>query len=457
MSFSSLTFLCSFLPLAMLMYLGVPASLKKGVLVVLSLLFYAWGEPIYGIGLLVWIYSNHMFGSYIAKAHGKKRKVALFHGIVFHLFFLLYFKYYGGILSLVFHSSQFTMPAQPLGLSFILFSTLSFLIDVYRKEGTVGSLLDTACYISFFPKLIMGPIEPYRRFIKQIGKAQISWENIDKGAKLFVLGLAQKVILADTFHAMQDTLMTLPSSFLTSWQDAFTYTLQIYFDFQGYSMMAAGLACMLGYTLMKNFDDPYSAISIQDFWHRWHRSLSQWFRDYVYIPLGGSRVSAKRHIINLFVVWILTGLWHGSTLNFVIWGLYYGTLLVIEKYAGSYVKKHVPISIRKLLTFLLVVFGWVIFANTDIHQAGTQIATMLHLNGTSFYTEQGVFYLCSYLGYFLLGFALCSPSLRTMFLLQWRGKRYEAQVHFFGYLMLFILALCFIVSSGFQSFLYVQF
>lgn len=451
MNFSSLSFLCGFLPLLLVSYYVCPKTYQKHVSVFGSLLFYAWGEPIYVLGLCFLILCNHVLGKYLCSCTDRKRTSVLLQGISFNLFFLLYFKYYGIILSFLFPTRQLSLPAMPLGISFICFTCLSFLIDLYRKQGRVMSLMDTALYISFFPKLLMGPIEPYHRFQKQIDHVRVSMEGIDQGAKWFVIGLAQKLILANSFQTLHEALQPLPSTFLSSWLDAFAYTFQIYFDFNGYSYMAMGLAAMLGYHLMKNFDAPYQAESIQDFWRRWHRSLSGWFRDYIYIPLGGSRVSKRKHIRNLFIVWGLTGIWHGTSLNFLLWGLYYGCLLVGERYYGESYKKKVPYRFRKAITFLCVVFGWVIFANPDLSQLGNQLGSMLHVNGTAFATSDAYFYLFSYLGSFLLAIACLQPRF-----LHWLDS-FQGTLSTLLYFTLFILSLCFLLSNGFQSFLYVQF
>lgn len=457
MIFSSMSFLCSFLPITLVSIYLCPQSYKKILLVLLSLLFYAWGEPTYVVFLCIWIYANHVLGRYIDNRQSKQRKKALWIGIVCNLFFLLYFKYYGQLLSIFFSPVQFSMLPMPLGFSFITFTTLSFLIDVYRKQAKVLGILDTALYISFFPKLLMGPIEPYHRFIKQCNQISLTSKAFDQGVKWFILGLAQKAILADSFQALHEALQSVSTSFLSSWQDAFAYTLWIYFDFHGYSMMAMGIASMLGFSLMKNFDFPYSAVSIQDFWRRWHRSLSLWFRDYVYIPLGGSRVDKKRHILNLFIVWGLTGIWHGTSINFLLWGLYYGCLLTLELYTKKFYEKQFPKPIRKIITFLLVVIGWVIFANPDLDALWVQLTTMFAMKNGPLYTSEAMFYLTSYLGYFIIAFVCICPAIIYKLRTIGATYRYYDALTVLLYMLLFILSLCFIVSSGFQSFLYTQF
>ncbi|MEG2550531.1 MAG: MBOAT family O-acyltransferase, partial [Erysipelotrichaceae bacterium] len=329
MSFNSIYFLFTFLPCAFLLYYATPKRGKNVVLVLISLYFYGWGEPKYIILLLALILINYLIGLRIDYAKGLKRKRALIEALILNLFILVYFKYYGFMLDTIFtfipKFIQYHPLLMPLGISFFIFQIISYIFDVYNKKCDAShNLISFSLYVSFFPKLIMGPIEPYHSFEKQINHHPISAQRLDCGSKRFVIGLAQKVMLANVFASIITQMTNTSNTTIGAWLLTLTYTLQIYFDFCGYSNMAIGLANMFGFELMENFNYPYISKSISEFWRRWHISLGSFFKNYVYIPLGGNRVSKKVHIRNLMIVWLLTGLWHGASFNFIVWGIYYG-------------------------------------------------------------------------------------------------------------------------------------
>ncbi len=372
MVFSSMVFIFLFLPVTCLLYFLMPARNSRNiVLLCMSLLFYAWGEPVYLLLMFISIIFNWLIALPVGKTaetENKSRKVFLVSAIVFNLSFLFVFKYAGFAVKTInaLTGSKIPVPliSLPIGISFYTFQALSYVIDVYRKEvPPQKNGISVALYISLFPQLIAGPIVRYTDIAAEIDGRNETLADFCKGLSLFMRGLAAKVIIANNLASVADGILSaadgVPAIWL--WIGVLSYTLQIYFDFSGYSTMAIGLGRMFGFHFVPNFNYPYMATSITDFWRRWHMSLSQWFRDYVYIPLGGNRCSRPRHIFNILTVWMLTGLWHGAALNFVLWGLYYGILLLIEKYLLSGVLKKLPAILTACCTFFLVMMGWVLF------------------------------------------------------------------------------------------------
>ena len=379
MVFSSLTFLFLFLPVTLILYYAVPKKVKNLVLLVMSLVFYAWGEPVYVILMLYSILLNYAAGR-LMEAEPKHKKAVLVFAVILNLLILGFFKYYGFAVGSVNKAFGLSIPirdiALPIGISFYTFQALSYVIDLYRgKFPAQRNFISFACYITMFPQLIAGPIVRYEEIEKQLGERKLTLARFGKGALRFIFGLGKKVLLANLAGALFDEIHVLPElSFATSWIGALAYTFQIYFDFSGYSDMAIGLGDMLGFHFSENFNYPYAACSVTDFWRRWHISLGTWFREYVYIPLGGNRVKWFRHILNVMVVWLLTGLWHGAGWTFIIWGLFYGVLLIFEKYVLN--KLRIPKAIRWVLTMLAVIIGWVIFSADDLAGAGRMLASM---------------------------------------------------------------------------------
>lgn len=457
MTFTTITFLFTFLPIAFILYYICPKVYQNHAMLLISICFYAWGEPIYVCLLIGMLFINYYMVDSIAKSIGKKRKIHLIETLILNLFLLGYFKYYSALFGLVDVEGVFSFLPMPLGISFFTFSMISYIVDVYRKTTTQASTISSfALYVCFFPKLIMGPIEPYHVFEKKLFKHEMTINLLDQGAKYFVIGMAQKIILADTFARCYTNLQSIEMTFLSSWLMALAFTFQIYFDFSGYSHMALGLANMFGFPLMKNFKFPYHADSITSFWRRWHISLSQFFRDYVYIPLGGNRVSTMRHVCNLLIVWLLTGLWHGASLNFILWGLYYGVLLLIEKYVWKDHFYTLPKWLRWIYTFFFVNIGWVIFAHHDITSMITQLQAMFMVN-TTFLNQACLFYLQNYFVFFLIAFAVSQPYLFKAFDTLEKQKPKVGILRFVMYAVVFVLSIFYIASSNFQSFLYFQF
>ncbi len=370
MVFSSLIFLCIFLPIVLLVYnLSPNITYKNIILLIVSLIFYAWGEPVWVILLLVSAITDYIHGLFIHKFQGRiGAKIALVSSLVINLGFLFAFKYSAFFVQNInaLFNTSFNVPkfSLPLGISFYTFQTLSYTIDMYRGEAKVQkSLLSFMNYVAMFPQLVAGPIVRYVDVAKQLRKRAVTSQKFAEGAKRFVAGLCKKVLLANQTGEVATMLLStaIPTT-CSTWLGILMYTFQIYFDFSGYSDMAIGLGKILGFDFNENFNYPYIAKSVTQFWRRWHISLSSFFRDYVYIPLGGNR---KRAVLNLFIVWFLTGFWHGASWNFIIWGLYFGVLLFIEKYVLKFLS-NLPWVLGNIYTMFIVMISWGIFYFTDI-------------------------------------------------------------------------------------------
>ena len=385
MIFSSVTFLFYFLPLFLILYFISP--FKNTVLLVASLLFYAWGEAQYTLLLLVSIFFNYLFGLLIDRYRNeiKSKNIMLSFGISINLSLIVYYKYFNFLAEAIFHYKADIPVHLPLGISFFTFQAISYLVDVYRNEAKVEkNPFNLALYISMFPQLIAGPIVRFKTVAEQIVSRDHTVDNFYAGMKIFLIGLAQKALIANTVAITADQVFSLPQSALTTgaaWIGTVCYSLQIYFDFAGYSNMAIGLGLIMGFTFPVNFNYPYISQSITEFWRRWHISLSTWFRDYLYIPLGGNRVSPVRTYFNLMLVFLLCGLWHGAATTFLIWGAYHGLFLMLERYKLSEFLNKLWRPIRHFYTLLVVMIGWVIFRANDLTQLNYFLKTLLGFNG----------------------------------------------------------------------------
>ena len=387
MVFSSLTFLLLFLPLLYLLYFArTSVKWRNGVLLAMSLLFYGWGEPVWILAMLLSTAVNFFCArAIVRREEGAARKLILALGVIASLSFLVYFKYAAflcnSVAALLSLSWRTEAPRLPIGISFYTFQILTYTVDVYRgKAPAQKSPLRLLLYISCFPQLIAGPIVQYGDVADQLDERRILPDDFSAGMQRFIKGLAKKVLLANVCGAALEELTLAgtgaPLSLLGAWLAAFLYTLQIYFDFSAYSDMAIGLGKTLGFTYKENFDFPYASHSVTEFWRRWHISLGSFFRDYVYIPLGGNRRGKARTVLNLLIVWGLTGLWHGAAWNFVLWGLYFGVLLILERFVFKTILEKTPGAIRWLLTFVIAVIGWVIFRAESIGQAWDYLCGM---------------------------------------------------------------------------------
>ncbi len=372
MLFCSLTFLFIFLPILTLIYYVSNNKYRNVILLIASLLFYAWGEPKYIYLMLISIGVNYVLALMIEKYFDKKiiKRIILIVSILFNLGLLFYFKYLGFTVTVINNISGAQLKtfniALPIGISFYTFQILSYVVDVYKGEVKAQkNIITLGTYIALFPQLIAGPIVRYSTVEEQLQSRKLSFDKLSSGIKRFIVGLGKKVIIANNMAFIADTLLNssnvLDYSWITILVAALAYTFQIYFDFSGYSDMAIGLGKMYGFDFLENFNYPYISTSITDFWRRWHMSLSTWFRDYIYIPLGGNRCSRPRWIFNIFVVWLATGIWHGANWNFIIWGLYFFLLLMIEKLFIGKILNKLPKLLRFVYAFILINIGWLIF------------------------------------------------------------------------------------------------
>lgn len=470
MLFSSITFLFIFLPLTLLLYYLVPFRMKNYVMLAASLIFYAWGEPVYIILMILSIILNYFCGQdiYEKRDNARAMKMSLMFGVVMNLLILGFFKYYGLLMDTINAILPIDIPyrvlALPIGISFYTFQAMSYLIDVYRKEvKPQENVLYFALYISMFPQLIAGPIVRYIDIEEQLKERSINSTKFGEGAMYFIRGLAKKVVLANTFGSVYEQVAAMQMgsfSTLTAWVGAIAYAFQIYFDFGGYSDMAIGLGKMFGFEFLPNFNYPYIAKSITDFWRRWHISLSTWFREYVYIPLGGNRCTPSRHILNMLIVWMLTGLWHGAQWNFMFWGLYYGVILILEKYLwGSKIEK-LPAAVQHIYAFVLVLFGWVFFFSPTLGYAGQYLKVMFGIGAKGIFDKQGFFMI--FTNWLLIVIAILASAPRGYKLLKkitgcWQSEEVRAIVTCAVYIAMFLLCIAFLVTETYNPFLYFRF
>lgn len=390
MVFSSTIFLCVYLPLVLLGYYICPKKGRNLFLLIVSLVFYAWGEPKYVFLMIFSILVNYIFGRLMDKNRGrqKRMKLLLVLSVVIDLGLLSVFKYTDFIITNVnaIFGSSFDLLniALPIGISFYTFQAMSYTIDVYRNDVRVQkNLIDFGMYITMFPQLIAGPIVRYADVQDQLAERSVTTADFSEGVMRFVVGLGKKVLLANQMGAVWSEIYALGGdvSALMAWTGAIAYTFQIYFDFSGYSDMAIGLGRMFGFKFPENFRYPYQSVSITDFWRRWHITLSTWFKEYLYIPLGGNRYGLARQALNLLIVWSLTGFWHGAGWNFVMWGLYYFVILFIEKLFLLKALDKLPKLFRHVYALLLIVIGWVIFASDDVSVLLPYLGSMFGANG----------------------------------------------------------------------------
>lgn len=468
MLFSSIVFLFSFLPAVMILYYLLPVRFRNVILLLASLVFYAWGEPVYLFLMLLSILFNYFSGLDIARNLQDKRaaKRSLVFNLIINLAVLGFFKYEGFVLDtlngiLPVHISYHALPL-PIGISFYTFQILSYIIDVYRGNVKVQTNLPNfALYVTMFPQLIAGPIVQYADVDEQLASREVSWTKFGEGSMYFIRGLAKKVLLANTSGMIFTEVSGLAKdniAVMTAWLGAFAYMFQIYFDFSGYSDMAIGLGKMFGFEFNMNFNYPYVSKSITEFWRRWHISLSSWFRDYVYIPLGGNRVSKIKHIRNLLIVWFLTGLWHGAAWNFVAWGLYYGVILIIEKYLLSPVLDRLPDVVRHIYSIVLVVIGWVLFFSSSFGQAADYIRVMFGAGAHGFADRESMYLLTSNLILWLILIFGSTPLVHFRYEHMLRSKKWNTTIiNSVVYAALFIVCIAYLVTETYNPFLYFRF
>ena len=471
MVFSSAVFLFVFFPITMLLYF-IPGrneehdiSRKNLILCIASLIFYAWGEPVYIVLMCLSIFFNYHLGLDMDshKNDAKKMKHLLIFGVAFNLFMLGFFKYSGFIADNVNAALglkiEYNALPLPVGISFYTFQILSYVVDVYKgKVRAQSKIVNFATYITMFPQLIAGPIVQYSDIEKQLSDRTITIDNFYEGIIFFIRGLGKKVLFANTIGAVYSEVMAggiAGASVVTAWVCIICYTLQIYFDFSGYSDMAIGLGKMFGFEFVQNFNFPYKAVSITDFWRRWHISLSSWFRDYVYIPLGGNRKGLARTIINILIVWSLTGMWHGAAWNFIAWGMFYGILLIVEKYVLKDLLYEIPTPLRHIGTIIVVMIGWVFFSSENITQAGEFLGALVGLGGGGFIDSQAKYLLNENI------FAIFAMGLSAAGVYEMISSREETRVYKIFkcvlYVIIFIMSIAYLVSETYNPFLYFRF
>lgn len=462
MVFSSLSFLFYFLPTILLLYYILPKKFRYGrnfVLLIGSLFFYFVGEPKAIVVMLLSIFINYIGGIAVNSGGEKQRKISLTIVVILNLTILFYYKYLMfivGNLSKIFDFSVETKSIyMPIGISFFTFQGMSYVFDVYMKNAEVKkNPLDIALYISLFPQLIAGPIVRYKTVADEIDGRVETLDLFSTGVIRFIVGLSKKVLLANKFGIIADEIFKLNGNYNLSvplsWFGVLMFALQIYYDFSGYSDMAIGLGKMSGFNFLENFDYPYISKSITEFWRRWHMSLGTWFRDYIYIPLGGNRVSVPRHILNMFIVWFLTGFWHGASWNYIIWGLYFFVFLVIEKYVFGNKFEKVPKIFRHLYALIVILVGWVIFKEENSFLLLKYLKAMFSVGLKP--TIGGVtYYLKEYYIEIFLGIIFSANILKAFE----KGKKTIPAISI--YFILLILSIVSLFSSSYNPFIYFRF
>ena len=474
MVFSSLTFLFRFLPLTLLAYYLAPRKWRDLVLFLTSLIFYAWGEPVY-VALILFstvvdYTTGRLAGAYQKQGKMKQAGAAVLVSAVVNLSLLGFFKYADFFLQTAHALTGLPVPQVglplPIGISFYTFQTMSYTIDVYRGDAQVQKNLVTfGAYVALFPQLVAGPIVRYQSVAGQLVSRRESVDLFFRGIVRFCAGLGKKVLIANQIGAVWNEIAALSAGELTSaaaWIGCAAFSLQIYFDFSGYSDMAIGLGRMFGFTFPENFRYPYESASITEFWRRWHISLGTWFREYVYIPLGGNRNGTARQMLNLAAVWFLTGLWHGAYWNFVLWGLYYGALLVLEKFFLLRMLEKLPGWCRIFYTVVFTMTGWCLFSCQDMKDSAAYLRAFVFHADAGLFCRQDAYFLRSYAGLFLLAIIGCTSLAKRAVLAGFTqgSQKRQAAMHLAGiaYLVaVFAASLAMLVNSSYNPFLYFRF
>ena len=471
MVFSSLEFLFLFLPITLALYYMVPARLlwlRNIVLLAVSLVFYGWGEPLYVFLMIFTITADYVFGYLIGRysSDRKKAKTVLVLAVILNLGLLGFFKYYDFFVTnlALIPGLGFLKPLKlglPIGISFYTFQALSYVIDVYRADAVYQkNIISFGAYVTLFPQLVAGPIVRYKDVDDQLNGRVESVPLFASGVRTFTAGLAKKVLFANVAGQLWESFRAAPEGSLSvvgAWVGIIMYTFQIYFDFSGYSDMAIGLGKMLGFRFLENFNYPYIAQSITDFWRRWHMSLSTWFREYVYFPLGGSRCSAFKTYRNLFVVWFLTGFWHGASWNYIFWGLYYFLLLVFEKAFFGKLLDKLPVFVRRIYTMFFVIIGWLLFVSEDIGAGFVYLKNMFGIGAGGFCGSGDIYDILRNLPFIVILCVACTPYPKKLFYSKYASRpsiRWAASV---GCAALILLCTAYLVSSSFNPFLYFRF
>ncbi len=462
MLFSSMTFIYVFLPIVCTVYFFIKKELHNFILLIASMIFYMWGEPRYFAIMLLTIFINYFGALLIDK---KRNKTVLIFIILLNLSFLIYFKYFNFLIeniNLLFHSNiDFIKAIMPIGISFYTFQAMSYIIDVYRKEEKPQKdIYKLSLYICLFPQLIAGPIIKYHDIKNQIDNREETFSKVCFGAKRFIIGLSKKVLIANVMGEIVEKIFSQNPDNLTlpiSWLGAICYSFQIFFDFSGYSDMAIGLGLIFGFNFMENFNYPYISKSITEFWRRWHISLSTWFKDYVYIPLGGNKCGIKRTCFNLFLVFLITGIWHGASWNFIFWGLWYALFLIIEKITGIHKDPNEKPFIKHIYVLFVIAIGWVIFRADNLIYAFNYIKTMLNPLKINLKATIDVlpYYISIYEFLILSTAIICAiPIFNRMLQIENKAGKLFINIYL---LVLFILSTASIAVSTYNPFIYFRF
>lgn len=475
MVFSSLLFLFRFLPIVLLLYFVAPGKLKNLVLFLMSLIFYAWGEPIYVLLMLFSTVVDYTHGRLVERFLNEdkrgKAKLVVASSVIINLFLLCFFKYSDFLIdnvNTIFNLSISNLNlGLPIGISFYTFQTMSYTIDVYRGDAKVQkNIISFGAYVALFPQLIAGPIVQYKTVDEQMNNRKVSFDGFAYGIGRFMTGLGKKVLLANNIGLLWENIQSTfvaggNLSVLTAWIGAAAFAFQIYFDFSGYSDMAIGLGSIFGFRFNENFNYPYQSASITEFWRRWHISLGTWFKEYVYIPLGGNRCSMAKNIRNIAIVWALTGIWHGASWNFLVWGVFFGVLLIVEKFWLKSFLQKLPKACGVIYTLFFVLISWMIFAFDSIGNGMAYIGSMFGVGSSAFIDNMSLYTLISY-GVTFIILILGStklPKYLTGKITDKLGKNSLAMtiVTNVFYIFIFVMSVAFIVDASYNPFLYFRF
>ncbi len=468
MSFNHIVFPFLFLPISLILYYLTPKRFRNAPLILVSLVFYAWGSPVYLLLMLLSIILNYMTGleieEFLKQGRHTGAKISMLTAVAVNLLILCFFKYIDPLISAINSVLSLSLKApdlpMPLGLSFFTFSVLSYVLDVYHsKTPAQKNILDFILYAAFFGKVTSGPIVLYRDMAPQLRDRNVTFAGFGSGINLFLVGLMKKVLIADSLGKTFSAISGLSAmSVFTAWLGMILYSLQLYFDFSGYSDMAIGLAKLFGFQFEKNFNYPYLSASISEFWRRWHISLGRWFREYVYIPLGGNRCSVKLQIRNLAVVWILTGLWHGSSLNFLLWGVYHGAIILLEKFVLKDILEKIPKPVRILGTVFLVFFGWVLFFSPSLSSAVHYYGQMFGAGRMGMIDSTFRYYFADSIRILIVAVIGCCPIAKALHQrLTYRRGGVMTYLSVILYVLLLMVCVAYMVSATYSSFLYSQF
>lgn len=471
MIFSSTVFTFIFLPIVLLIYYIAKDEYKNHVLLIVSFIFYSYGEPENIVIMIISIFWN--WGMALLISHFQQGKVPqipkmiLLLAVLGNLFVLFIFKYLDFSITIFNMLFGFDLKifeiVLPIGISFYTFQAISYVIDIYRKDGEVQkSILNVGLYIAFFPQLVAGPIVRYSSFATQLKAREVTVGQFEQGVKRFILGFMKKILLANNIALVAEEIFRSTENNVLSmgaaWIGAISYTLQIYYDFSGYSDMAIGLGKMFGFHFQENFNYPYIASSITDFWRRWHISLSQWFRDYVYIPLGGSRVTVGRHIINLFMVWLLTGIWHGANFTFVLWGVIYFVFLTLEKYIIKPEKRNLIMRIAwRVCTLGIIVIAWVFFYSDSLSMGLAYCMSMFGLMNNPLWSLENQFIIQNNIVFIFAGIIFCMPTVPWISRKIRKESRVLEALSNTIYIVGFILSVSYLVLGAHNPFIYYNF